>query len=66
LFAVNPGTAGEETVALGYTVSDANLPVSDFKQLRVFNNVANCTEARKSASMVALFDDVMLNPEAVP
>jgi hypothetical protein len=66
LFAVNPGTAGEETVALAYTVSDANPPVFDFKHLRVQNNVANCTEARKSASVTALFDDVMLNPEAIP
>ena len=66
LFALNPGTAGEETAALAYGVSDANPPGLDLKQLRVLNNVANCTEVRKSASITALFDDVMLNPEAVP
>jgi hypothetical protein len=66
IFSVNPGTTTEETEALAYTVSDANPPINAFKQLRILNSIANCTATRRRGSMTALFDNVMLNPDAVP
>jgi hypothetical protein len=65
-YTVNPGTPGEETVALAYAASDVLPPVLAFKALRVSHSVANCMEARKQASMAATFDDVLLNASAVP
>jgi len=62
LYSVNPGTGGEETIALGYAVSDALPPVSAFKQLSVGSSVANCTTGRPSATIKARFDNVRVNP----
>jgi len=63
---VNPGTPGEETVALAYPASEVLPAVQDFKALRVSHSAANCTEARKKASMAATFDNVLINASAVP
>lgn len=62
LYAVNPGTRRGETVALGYNFATIFPPVVGFKQLSVTNSVASCTAGRKSASMKASFDNVMVNP----
>lgn len=61
LYTVNPGLQGEETVALGYAVPDALLPVFAFKQLSVANSVASCTTGRPSATIKARFDNVRVN-----
>jgi hypothetical protein len=66
IFSANPGTPNEETEVLAYNVSDDNPPINDFKQLRLVNSIANCTATRTRGSMTALFDNVMLNAEAVP
>jgi len=66
LFAVNPGTRGEETVALAYPTPDGLPPVQNFKALRISHSAANYAEARKKDSMVATFDDVLMNALVVP
>jgi hypothetical protein len=65
-FAVNPGAPGEETAALSYAEPDALPPVLAFKAIRASHSAANCTEARKQVSIVATFDDVLINASAVP
>lgn len=66
LFALNPGTAREETKALPYTQSDALPPVLAHKSIRASNTGANCTGDRKLAFIDFAVDDVKVNPEAVP
>ena len=66
LFAVNPGTAGEETAALSYTASEALPAVLALKAIRASHSAANCTEARKKVSITAAFDDVLVNESAAP
>lgn len=62
-FEVNPGTRRSESATLSYDgYPDDNPPVSSFKELRVQNQVANCTSERKKGSITALFDNVMVNP----
>lgn len=66
LFTLNAGTSREESTGLTYTVSDSLPPVINFKQLVVQNRGANCLSGRMKVVMEALFDNVKLNPEAVP
>jgi hypothetical protein len=60
---VNPGGVNE-IITLTYTVPDANAPVANFKQVAAGNSAASCLgpAPRTSATMKALFDNVMLNP----
>ena len=46
--------------------SDGLPPVVDFKQIRAQQTGANCTAGRTKVGMDALFDNVKLNPGAVP
>ena len=62
LFTVNPGTAGEESKALSYTVTDTDPPGFAYRQLEVRIGAANCTPERRAGSITALFNDVMINP----
>lgn len=56
----------EESITLVYTAAD-NLPlVSNYKDIRGQNNGANYTAGRTKVAIDALFDNVKLNPEAVP
>ena len=66
LFGVNAGTPQEETVALPYAQSDSLPAAFGFKEMRVHNTPAHCTAGRRKVSIDATFDDVRLNPEAVP
>ncbi len=68
IYTVNPGSPVEELVALSYAglVANAGPPDLDLKRFRINNSGANCTLGRKLAFMQALFDNVELNPEAVP
>jgi hypothetical protein len=63
IFTVNPGP-NQEQVALPYTFPDTNPPVLNFKDLDVANGPASCMgpSLRTSATMKALFDNVMVNP----
>jgi hypothetical protein len=56
----------QETVALSYSVPDNEPPASERKELRAENDVANCTSGQLKAFMKALYDNVMLKPEAIP
>lgn len=59
---VNPGSAKQETADLPYSVSDTNPPAFAFKELRIQNQVANCTADRMRSSIKARFNNVMTNP----
>jgi hypothetical protein len=63
IYTVNPGGVNE-IITLSYTVPDANPAVVNFKQPAVLNSVASCMgpAPRASATMKALFDNVMINP----
>jgi len=63
IYTLNPGGSQEQHV-LTYTLSDANGPVTDFKQLAASAVAASCLgpAPRTSAVMQALFDNVMVNP----
>jgi len=63
IYTLNPGGSQEQHI-LTYTLSDANAPVVDFKQLSATNSAASCTgpAPRTYAIMQALFDNVMVNP----
>lgn len=65
-FTVNPGKPTEETTLLTYITPDTLPPVFNFKNMKVRNLPANCTSGRKKVTMDALFDNVKLNPDAVP
>jgi len=63
VFTLNPAEPNPETKTLSYTVSDTTPPVLDFKLLQDSNAVANCLSGpRTSATVKALFDNVMVNP----
>lgn len=66
LYELNPGTSREESITLTYTLSDSLPAVTNFKSIRASNNGANCTAGRTKVVVAALFDNVKLNPEAVP
>jgi len=68
LYEVNPGTSREESLTLTYPLSDGLPPVTNFKNIRASNNGANCMPpgVRTKVVMDARFDNVKLNPEAVP
>lgn len=66
LYEVNPGTSREESLTLTYILSDSLPPVTNFKNIRASNAGANCTTGRTKVVMDVLFDNVQLNPEAVP
>ena len=54
-------------VPVPYNVSDVESPGLPYKNLEIFNNVANCTTApRPIANITALFDNVFLNQSALP
>lgn len=65
-YTVNPGKTTEETTVLTFTAADSLPPVQNFKNVRAINTAANCTTGRTKVVMDALFDNVKLNPEAVP
>jgi hypothetical protein len=60
-------TRGKNSTRVSYLgTSDASSPGLPFKELEVFNNVANCTTTpRPIANISALFDNVFLNQSAV-
>jgi hypothetical protein len=63
IFDLNPGGLNPETANLSYTSSDAAPAVGDRKALRSANSVASCQSGpRGSATIKALFDNVMVNP----
>jgi len=68
LYAVNTGTPEEETVALSYAELFTNMGPPNFNvgRLRANNSVVHCTASRKMAVMEALYDNIRVNPEAVP
>jgi hypothetical protein len=63
VFTVNPG-AKQETYTLSYNglYTDNHSAVLGFRQLAVYNYVANCTSGRESASITATFDNVYTAP----
>jgi len=61
LAAVNPGSTREEIAILPYAVSDLNPAAFAFKELRIQNQVANCTSERMKGSIRARFNNVMVN-----
>jgi hypothetical protein len=63
IFDLNPGGPNPETANLSYTSSDAAPAVGDRRALRAANTVASCQSGpRGSATIKALFDNVMINP----
>lgn len=68
LFKVITSTGVVESKALSYAgLSDADPPQGKgYKRLIVVNSAPNCTVGRKEASLEAFFDNVRLNPEAIP
>jgi len=61
-FTLNPG-GSQEQATLGYTQSDSTAPGFGFKALQAANTIASCQSGpRGSATMKALFDNVMVNP----
>jgi hypothetical protein len=54
------------TVALPHSVPDQEPPGSDRKEFRAESNVTNRTSGQKKAFLQAVYDNVMLNPEAIP
>ena len=54
---VDVGTAGQVVKSVPYVLSDTGTLGLDFKDLRVFNEVANCTAGAKQAGMDARFDN---------
>jgi hypothetical protein len=65
-YTVNPETSREEATVLSYTVPNDGPPVSDVAQLRNSNTGVNCMSGRTRVFMDALYDNVQLNPEALP
>ncbi len=51
---------------LTYTQADTNLPRIFLHELRVSNDVPNCSAGRRMAAIAALFDNVRINSNAVP
>lgn len=64
VFNLNPSGPSPETRTLSYTVSDTTAPVLNFRHLSAANTPVNCMAPapRGSATMKALFDNVMVNP----
>jgi hypothetical protein len=63
IFELNPGTKNPENATLSYSgIPDNSPPVVEFRELRVQNQVANCTAGRKRGSVTGLFDNIMVNP----
>jgi hypothetical protein len=63
IFTVNPGPL-KESYALSYNglYTDTHPAIADFRHLAIYNYVANCTSARKSATTRATFDAVYTAP----